>query len=276
MRHLGVLSPTLGRLVESLNGLVGRMGALGLSMPGRAAHSGNVIDATIVSPPVAGGLRAPPVQAARATGAAATGAGAAGTIGALAAPLAVAAVAVTGFAATVRMAAKMVERETARLGEYSGMIAGAAAQTDIARERSAMRRAERLGPQLVDAEGTRRRFEEVQADIMTSIYQLLLTWYEANKITFNIILSILTAISKSMEVMAELLGSLIDFLTLNWLDMKDHILDAWKTAKQAAEDLKDIWTGGDDDPLDDPFIKDWLGVDPAQQRQIGQQNGGAP
>ena len=265
VRQLGALSPTLGKLVQSIENAARSFGG---SMVSPASPGGAPVDATIIAPPIAGNVRQPPVQSSNVAGAAG-GAASSRVVGAFASPLAVAGIAVTGFSMAVRKAANVIESETGRLANYSPVLAGAEAQTDLTRERAAMRRAAMLGPRLAEAERTRARLEDQMARTVDNIYDTLLMLYEN--------------IAPAVDAAVGAFG-LLNNLQKDWNNIKrlwftvifrpnqagTTFIDTVKGMYQSVKDIRDWLLGRDDeDPLNDPFIKEWLGVDPQTERNKG-------
>lgn len=208
------------------------------------------------------GTSAATVGAAAGETAAATGATAAAATGLMAVGVAVGAagaavVAGFGLAAMASKAlSNALEAQASTMAAYSASVADATAATELSQEAANMRRADALGPELSEFERERAAIESTMADAMTSIYRVLLVFW-------NILEPLIWLIAKTVEFCANLLEAIFHtgeaifkVLTVQWVD-------AWNSSTKATKALKDAFTNRkdpNDDPLDNSFANQFKGL----------------
>ena len=101
-------------------------------------------------------------------------AGATGALGVAAAAATGVAVALGAVVVAARAYGRLVEEQVSNLQGLSADVAVAAAETQLGRQLGAIRRAERIGPELARAERTRSRVEGALDDLQTELLRFLL------------------------------------------------------------------------------------------------------
>lgn len=178
------------------------------------------------------------------------------TLAAVAGPVAAV---VAGFAA---VGAASVALSTAlssvvdNVAQYSADVAAATAESELGQEAAAIRRSNEIGPQLADFERSRGEMSERWADIMTSIYSLLLVGWKVIEPFLALALKGIDIATASLEAQVYALKSIYEKFTMQ----ADASAKSWEQAQKAMRHIADVIAGKEDDPLEDSLLDQFQGI----------------
>jgi hypothetical protein len=160
---------------------------------------------------------------------------------------------------------------------YSEATAAATAESEIRRERAAMARAERIGPEMADFERTRGRFQERFANIGTEVLRILLQLWDIFEPFADKSISALEA-GVALAAVLQKEGEVIaDILRLDGAEAHKDAVEAGKLMEKALKELGEVFAGETEDPLENKFLEDLMGLGTEMAlRGPGGLGGGAP
>ena len=116
---------------------------------------------------------------------------------------------------------------------------------------------------------------EKTKDIQIDIYAMLIKLFEMLEPVLNIAVSVLDAIVAIGEAQLDVLRAIYYAATFRFIPAAKEWADASKAMNRAAERIADIFSDDEEDALADPYIKDWLGLDMAAERERAKSRRGA-
>jgi hypothetical protein len=171
--------------------------------------------------------------------------------------IAIAALGATALAAgyAAKQFADAMQAEANKLADWSESLSGAIAESDIARERAELRRADAIGPELAKFEKTRSEVANALYDIKTGVLDALLTAIQPALPAIEVTARVVSTIPDSLRLVHETLGGVTAILTLDRADAAKHADNAEKLLK----DISDKLTPEDADEID-PFTAAFLSM----------------
>ena len=212
-------------------------------------------------------------------GAAAGGGSAATGVGALAAaagPVAIAfaAVAAAGALAIlgIKAFASVIKDQAQKLEGYSGAVAGATAESEIRRELSMLRRAQRIGPDVAKWESLRGQADEKLADIGTELLNVAMKTVDTFEDEFKVGIEMLAVIAKLLENHGGSIATILKTFGSPALSIVDAVRKLLGIAENevANKNLDDPMWDLFDQILPDRIAADRMAPAPANRRMPGQ------